>query len=634
MATEIQEDPLIEALPPASDYLTYLTILEYQLTPARLPTLHRLLQDETLTTNIGWDLVQLLLPLLPASEECLQDVARLGNPREVILRVSDALMKLHPSDDQEDSEGENLEEKQDAEKEAPLHIMQFNCLISMLAILHSRIKTQYPSRFIATSLHAALEAYTEYPTSETTTAILEFLRDIYGAKRPALPPRNASEQLVSRACGPSGPDPEAEAESDDSLTQERVLTQKLLQFGLVEVLKTYLLHCTSKQPPGMQWTLRLHEKLDPGPVLPTLNLTEHFSCMEYAKERDATIGKITALSRDFGLETEELLRVAAHKGGGDSAPLDFDNVPQSADDIALERHGCLILLAARYTTTVLFGSAQLERPLTLYPEISTMFENFINGAQTGSLEEVTMEIPTPLLDSLLALALISGHFHPNTMPNNDSDFGKLVLSMVACTRAPNLRQLSRVEKVPTKIFSENPSTQSKYNLIRQIFDDESLQYARESAISWFKHEVLAGASKPTDPSNPFISPQSFSVLFWVVYKPLPDYYSDLNSLPTPALSTEWMRFISRLANFYTVALNFYYMLCKSGPLHSRLDLQGLDLEFRAKFLHPVREFAKSIRDNDVVSDRIVEELGEDIARVGKSAADVVLHVIGEIEAVE
>lgn len=93
------DNPLIQALPPATDYLTYLTLLEYQLTPACLPTLHQLLQDETLTTNIGWDLVQLLLPMLPHSSECLQDVARLGNPREVILRVSDALMQLQPDDD-------------------------------------------------------------------------------------------------------------------------------------------------------------------------------------------------------------------------------------------------------------------------------------------------------------------------------------------------------------------------------------------------------------------------------------------------------------------------------------------------------------------------------------------------------
>ena len=183
MASE-SDDPLIKALPPATDYLTYLTLLEYQLTPARLPTLHRLLQDEVLTTNIGWDLVQILLPMLPQSQDCLQDVARLGNPREVILRVSDSLMKLEPGDD--DESGGELNEQASEKTEFPRHIMQFNCLVAMLSVLHRRIKTKYPSRFIATSLQAALEAYSSMPTNETTNAILEFLRDLSPSKRPTL----------------------------------------------------------------------------------------------------------------------------------------------------------------------------------------------------------------------------------------------------------------------------------------------------------------------------------------------------------------------------------------------------------------------------------------------------------------
>src|SRR5213075_1048440 len=152
-----EEDPLIKTLPPATDYLTYLTVLEYQLTPARLPLLHKVLQDETLTTNIGWDLVHLLLPLLPSSQECLQDVARLGNPREVILRVSDALMNLQREEWNEEGDGESNPETErlgrdldsvkldgeepgmSAAQNRPLPVLQFNCLVSMLSVLHSRI---------------------------------------------------------------------------------------------------------------------------------------------------------------------------------------------------------------------------------------------------------------------------------------------------------------------------------------------------------------------------------------------------------------------------------------------------------------------------------------------------------------
>lgn len=306
------EDPLIKALPPATDYLTYLTLLEYQLTPARLPTLLKVLQDETLTTNIGWDLVQLLLPLLPASRECLQVIARLGNPREVILRVSEALLELHPPEEDandSDSDGDEIEDQashqpQQGEgqetttirsQKLPLNILKFNCLMSMLSVLHSRIQAKYPSRFVATSLQAALEAYTSMPTSETTAAFLELFMDLSGRKRPGLPPRGASEHTIVRTSSEnSAPDPEAEDGTEPSHTGESAVVNRLLQFGLIEVLKSYLLSFSSQEPPGMDWILRLQEKLYfDKPLSKVKSCAELFAGEATLKERDMTIGKIT-----------------------------------------------------------------------------------------------------------------------------------------------------------------------------------------------------------------------------------------------------------------------------------------------------------------------------------------------------
>lgn len=309
------EDPLIKALPPATDYLTYLTLLEYQLTPARLPTLHKVLQDETLTTNIGWDLVQLLLPLLPASRECLQDIARLGNPREVILRVSEALMQLQPvEDDGSEIGGDDNEIKEQgtqklrepledaklgeesgtaSSQKLPLHVLQFNCLMSMLSVLHDRIQAKYPSRFIATSLQAALEAYTSMPTSETTVAFLELFMDLSGRKRPGLPPRGVSEHTIVRTSSEnSAADPEAEDDTEPSFAGEQDVINRLLQFGLIELLKSYLLSFSGQSPPGMDWTLRLQEKLSKEPLSKVISCTELFATEENLKERDMTIGKI------------------------------------------------------------------------------------------------------------------------------------------------------------------------------------------------------------------------------------------------------------------------------------------------------------------------------------------------------
>lgn len=279
------EDPLIQALPPATDYLTYLTLLEYQLTPERLPLLHTLLQDEKLTTNIGWDLVKLLLPMLPASTECLQDVARLGNPREVILRVSESLMQLQPEDEDEDER---------ADQGLPLHILQFNCLLGMLSVLHTRIQTKAPSRFIATSLQAALEAYTTMATNETTLAFLEFFREVSPSKRPAPPPRAASESSVLRVAAASAPDPEAEVSSPSpSADNETLLVRKFIQFGLLELLKSYLLSFSSPMDPGMSWTIRMQEHLHPDLRLPgAQSQTEAYGTTKELKERDMIMGKL------------------------------------------------------------------------------------------------------------------------------------------------------------------------------------------------------------------------------------------------------------------------------------------------------------------------------------------------------
>lgn len=283
------EDPLVQTLPPATDYLTYLTLLEYQLTPDRLPLLHQILQDEKLTTNIGWDLVDLLLPMIPGSTECLQDIARLGNPREVILRVSEALMQLQPeeeSDDDADSQ---------AGKTLPTHILKFNCLLSMLSVLHSRLQTKSPSRFIATSLQAALEAYTTMPSDESTLALLEFLREISPNKRPAPPPRARSESSVWKVAEKSAPDPEAEVPSQSpspSADIETLLVRKFIQFGLLELLKSYLLSFSSPMDPGMAWAVRMQEHLHPSLRLPDSSQIQAYADTKELKERDMTMGRI------------------------------------------------------------------------------------------------------------------------------------------------------------------------------------------------------------------------------------------------------------------------------------------------------------------------------------------------------
>ncbi len=328
------EDPLIAALPPQTDYITYLTLLEYQLTPANLHTLTDLLtnDDGTLASEIGWDLLKLVLPMsneVPEeANKCLEVVARRGNPREVVVRVAEELERLDRADVAEysgpdqDFEGEeddddlrtfageaerihlgdmtldgmphssNMtarraeavrnqgEELQSSSKDATAST-QFQMLLSMLGFLHPRVQTKYPSRFLATSLPAGLAAYRRLPIDTmTTSAFLALLGKLSGKQRPALPPRT-STATISRAPPASKPDlatssaplPDPEAQDETALTsaisaEEDAIMQRLLQAVLLEVLEDYVQALAAQEPPYMSWTARVREKSEPARRVP------------------------------------------------------------------------------------------------------------------------------------------------------------------------------------------------------------------------------------------------------------------------------------------------------------------------------------------------------------------------------
>ncbi|KAI9369331.1 YAP-binding/ALF4/Glomulin [Aspergillus egyptiacus] len=632
------EDPLIQALPPATDYLTYLTMLEYQLTPARLPTLHKLLQDETLTTNIGWDLVKMLLPMLPESQECLQDVARLGNPREVILRVSDALMQLHPAEDDEDEDsdkqlGRRLEEVQlGTDKESaietgtvPLHVIKFNTLLSMLGVLHSRIRTKSPSRFLATSLQAALEAYTSMPTNETTLALLEFLRDISPTKRPPPPPRDRSDSTVLRVSEASAPDPEAEtpnSTSDES--EETVLTKRFLQFGLVELLKTYLLSCSGPMDLGMSWAVRLQEKFYPDMRMPgSASPTNVYMSTKHLGEKDTIIAKITALSQDLGLFDAELLEVVLASPEKQPPPLDFEEHPKKAEDIPLERHGALLLLAARAAGAELFASGKTF-PIAIYPDLARIFDNFVGRLCT--LDEVAFEQPQVLLDSLLALAVLSLQ-RPLGQPSNESEFMDFVLSLAACT----VRQTyDTVRRIPSTVIHSNPSQIARYKIIRKVLEDDYYRTLKDRAIDWLKYEILEAAKEPSSEPNTFLNPHYFSVLFPLVFS------SSALELPVSTdIAASWVRFTETMSPAIHSALSLYYVLIYSPELTTQLQLEKTYIYFRTRFLEPLKSicgaFTADLPENGG-DGKIASSVGEDMVKVGMTrSVTLIMHTVEQIE---
>ncbi|KAF3400510.1 hypothetical protein DPV78_006036 [Talaromyces pinophilus] len=620
--TSESDDPLIKALPPATDYLTYLTLLEYQLTPARLPTLHRLLQDEALTTNIGWDLVQILLPMLPQSQDCLQDVARLGNPREVILRVSDSLMKLEPSDDDESEDGPS--EQGSETTKVPRHIMQFNCLVAMLSVLHRRIKTKYPSRFIATSLQAALEAYSSMPTNETTNAVLEFLRDLSPSKRPTLPPRGTSSSSVIRVSQASAPDPEA-AYDEPTASDDTAVQRKLVQFGLIEVLKTYMLSLSTPDNSGLWLALRLLEKLDQRerPSTDRNSRIRMYTEDEQLKERDLIVGRICALSRDIGIKDDDLLAIVLTPAESHLPPLDFEEAPKSAEEIPLERHGALLLLAARSSAATLFEGAETAR-IPIYPNIEVILSNFVGA---GVTDEAAEEQAQALHDALLALTIISSQKGVET-PSDDQQFKALVLALTRCSRRQTYNGL---RNIPAVILHSNPSLESRFSLVQDIIQKDELLYARESAIGWLKNEILAAARTHDEHDNIFIDPQHFSKISTSLYNT-----SMFQSLDMSAgIVISWIQFSQSLAPYLHAALNLYYAIISSPQLRGQLKIENEYTSFRKNFLEPLKSTCHAF-EGDLVHNggdgRIESVVGEDMCQVGMAqSVGLLFHIIEQVD---
>lgn len=266
---------------------TYLTILQYHVTsPDVLPTLNEVLaSNPKLAQEIGWDLVQLLVNI-EGSEACLETVARLGNPREVIIKVMEA---LDGSADAPDGEAESQAEP--VAPDSPRRASgKFVTLLGMLAILHRRIQTKYPSRFLGSSLVHVYEAY--QPTPEMTASVINLVRSLSGGKRPPLPTRKSSINVANPDqdgdASKNAPDPEAEQEDP---TEEQ-LQKKLLQSFVTCILQRYV------NENGMQWSARLLEQYYPERKIPGgKTIIQSYSEDDDLQQRDAVIGQLVVSSQ-------------------------------------------------------------------------------------------------------------------------------------------------------------------------------------------------------------------------------------------------------------------------------------------------------------------------------------------------
>ncbi|KAL2133584.1 hypothetical protein VTI74DRAFT_2148 [Chaetomium olivicolor] len=276
-----------EARPPATDRFTYLTLIEANLCPEVLSTLNEVLQDAELTQEIGWDLVFNLVSL-PGSETCLETIARLGNPREVILKVLETLELLANDEGNEHDEDEEEEasKRNPTQTVSPTH--KFITLLGMLAILHKRIKTKYPSRFLVQTLQTVYSSYR--PNQEMTAAVINLVHSLSGRRRPPLPTRQSSVNVANPDqdgdASKNAPDPEADRDEREDPT-EGELQEKLLRSFATCILEAYA------NGNEMSWAARLLEFYNPEKIVPgRRTLMAAFREEKELLERDAIVGKL------------------------------------------------------------------------------------------------------------------------------------------------------------------------------------------------------------------------------------------------------------------------------------------------------------------------------------------------------
>lgn len=639
MAQPTENSILITALPPATDYMTYLTIIEYNLTRENLPILHDLLQDATLTLNIGWDLVMLLLPLLPESGACLQTVARLGNPREVVLKVTEALRMLdfdgegraygeqisseeEVDGDEDDTESEAAPQTNAAKREISEQVLlaahQFNTLLSMLSILHPRIKTKSPSRFLSTSLQAVLASFSgaSNHVDLLVWSVQDFLSVIISAKpdshAPAVPPRTTSNS------GDNNVHPSArtvDAQTANPGSQDAAIQQKLLQTFTTHAVQVFAPFLPPMHDvPGYGWSKQVFEKLNPEKVAPgRMTFDELREAAKVFRTRDSAMSRFLELGRQTGLDQSVLLAGALqphpetteedddHDGGQEEEP------PSSADEIPLSSTGCLFMLADSNVRTITQGgNAPDSTVLPIFPALSNLLSTFINPLRNWTApRDAASSIDA--LTSLCLIALDANEIgEPTSALDQANEIGEetgslsefdhfLRITSGLSADLPDDMIRYYLNYVTSSVLRANPSSSERLHFILHTLKSNDFPNLKVSAVSWIKGETLEAIPPPPPGRTPSPSPNNSVFATTAALRTLfPYLLPDLSATPivdTSASSEQTWTYFKTNLSFFLGTLNFYYLLFSAPHLRQALKLAELHKEedVEGRFLEPLRK---------------------------------------------
>lgn len=298
------------------------------------------------------------------------------------------------------------------------------------------------------------------------------------------------------------------------------------------------------------------------------------------------------------------MSIISHSAENQAAQLDFEELPTSPDEIPLERHGSLLLLAARAAGSTLFSSSRPTSPLPVFPELALIFRHFLGGQD--NLDEMAFGQPQALLDSLLALT-VHAIQNPIGTPSSDVEFKNFVIALTACTAR---QSHAIVRQIPAAVVHSHPSPLTRFKLIRKVLEDSSLHSARDSAIGWLKDESL-GKIPEASQGAIFHDPLYLWTLFPLLFQPVKDAASS-------GLVDSWTRLTQTDGPPLHSALNLYYLLLLS-PQRDHLQLEKTVTFFRSQVEKPLRELFRTIETDLSVNggDGVIEAaVGEEVCQVG------------------
>jgi len=552
--------------------MTYLTIVEYNLTKETLPTLVTVLQDEELTRNIGWDLINTLLPLLPESQTALDVVVKLGNPREVVLKVTEAL-RLLDFGDEEASGDENGEDpstsKQQEKGEEVLSIMQMKALLSMLPGLHARLNTKTPSRFLSTTLQAVLAAFSN--AGAACEVIYEDIITFTKALRTALGSQHASPE-------------------------ENAMQMRLFQSFLTHVSELYVLMISDGfGEAAFAWSSRAFEHLVPTKVVPgRVSAIARFTDGGAHSQRAQAVKATLQLAEELKLDADVLLDAILHES---EAIIDTraeeEDPPQSANDIPLSAQGSLFLLASLFVQRLLAGEQTQLDKLPIFEVQSTLLSKFIGVEALGGLGCAGSEPPSTI-DAALALALLAVVNNRVGTTETDEAFTSYlqVTSLLSAnTPSPELRYVAHY--ITSTLLHSNPSDHIRLTFIRDTLEHCPYENLKASAVEWFKTEIMRTISQmpasSETTSNIFATSSALEAISeWM----FPD---QRHTAYEESEAEMWMTFNANLS-FNLAALNLYLFLFMSPILRDRLGMMKFHEQHNVSKNHllPFRDMIKQI----------------------------------------